>query len=111
MLTKQMSDEIETIQKRACRIIYGYDKPYDQIISDNLLPSLSTRREELTLKFATKCANSARFGDWFPKKEHYEDIVNGHCLRTEKTYREDYARTDRLKNSPVFYMRRQLNNF
>ena len=31
-------------------------------------------------------------------------------LRREKKYREEFARTERLYNSPVFYMRRILNN-
>ena len=106
-----MSDDIELIQKRACRIVFGYDKPYDHIIEEGLLPSLNTRREEITLKFATKCANSNRFRSWFPEKIHYKDIENGHELRNELKYVEEFARTDRLKNSPLYYMRRQLNHF
>ena len=58
----------------------------------------------LPLKFAEKTAAMPRFADWFKKKEYRE--VN---LRRELTYEEEFARTDQLKNSPVFYMRRALN--
>ena len=73
MLNVQMSDEIETVQKRACRIIFGYDKCYDEIIEEKILPSLQERREALTLNFARKCAASSRFGNWFPLKEQYKN--------------------------------------
>ena len=68
------------------------------------IESLQKRRERLTQKFAEKTAKMPRFADWFKKKKY--DRVG---LRRELTYEEDFARTDRLKNSPVFYMRRVLN--
>ena len=57
-----------------------------------------------SLNFAEKTAAKERFQDWFPKRVH-----NGVELRKELTYQEKFARTERLKNSPLFYMRRELN--
>ena len=56
---------------------------------------------ELCDKFAEKAAGSGRFG-WFPER-------TGRSGRHGETYQEFPARTDRLFNSPLFYMRRRLN--
>ena len=55
--------------------------------------------------FLEKTVKSERFGaTWFPQKEfHHMD------LRKEVIYDENFARTDRLYNSPKFFMRRRLN--
>ena len=48
-------------------------------------------------------ANSERFGSWFPRNDNVRE------LRRTKTYKEEYARTERLYNSPLYAMRRILN--
>ena len=105
MLTLEMRDEIESIQKRACRLIFGWESNYDILISNGAIESLEARRECLTVNFAKKASASARFAaEWFPEKE-YGDIG----LREERKYKEFFARTERLMKSPLFYMRRALN--
>ena len=42
--------------------------------------------------------------DWFKLKE-----PSGYNVRREKKYIETRARTERLKKSPLHYMRRRLN--
>ena len=64
--------------------------------------TLRARREDLCDKFAAKCLASADFQGWFPKRE-------GRSGRNGETYSEKFARCERLKNSPLFYMRRRLN--
>ena len=65
--------------------------------------TLRQRRIELCDKFAQKTANNPRFHHWFPKNKPARK--SRHSL----PYREEFARCDRLKNSPLFYMRRRLN--
>jgi hypothetical protein len=43
------------------------------------------------------------FKSWFPLNK------SSRSTRGRKKYLEEYARCDRLKNSPIFYMRRRLN--
>ena len=68
------------------------------------LERLSDRREVAALKFAKKSA-AGKYDHWFP----LNDRGVGRTRKSLK-YREDYARCDRLKNSPIFYMRRALNH-
>ena len=103
MLTGGMRDEIEQVQKRACRIIFGFNTPYDVLVNNNKIETLESRRERLTLSFAKKCEKSDRVGNWFKKKPQTN-------LRRSLTFEESFARTERLKKSPLFYMRRALNN-
>ena len=67
------------------------------------ITTLRERRIAHCDKFALKCANSYRFGHWFP-----EESSQRRGRKTE-TYQEEYARCDRLFNSPIYYMRRRLN--
>ena len=56
------------------------------------------------LKFAKKTAEGP-YAAWFPKRD------GGRSLRNGKEYVEEYARCDRLYNSPIFAMRRALNGY
>ena len=104
MLTAELRDRIESIQKRACRIIFGWDCNYHDLLSEGKIESLSERRKKLTLNFARKSEQNERFKSWFPRRNY-----NGVELRNEMTFEEQYARTDRLKNSPLYFMRREMN--
>ena len=61
--------------------------------------TLRARREELCDKFSAKCIKSDRFRAWFPEKNNVRST-----RKTEK-YLESFARCERLKRSPLFYMR------
>ena len=54
--------------------------------------------------FAAKCLTSRRFMKWFPLEKSGRS--GG---RRGELYHEDFARCNRLKDSPIFYMRRRLN--
>ena len=97
MLNLGMRDSIERIQKRACKIIYGWNSDYDKLIDAGKIVTLEKRREKLTIDFALKCKNSARFGGWFEEKERTN-------LRKSLSINEEFAKTERLKNSRLFYM-------
>ena len=104
MLNVKMTKEIEGIQKRASKIIFGWDSSYADLIEDGRLKSLEERREELTVKFAIKSEKNPRFREWFPLKAQNE--LN---LRSENKFEEFFTRNERMKKSPLFYMRRALN--
>ena len=53
-------------------------------------------------KFARKAQGSLRFGGWFPERSERQG-------RHGQVYKEMAARTDRLFNSPLYYLRRRLN--
>ena len=103
MLTAEMRDQIESVQKRASKMIFGWHTHYDEIINSGKMQTLDRRREDLTRRFAEKTSKNARFGHWFREKD------NNVNLRVKKRFVEDYARTERMKKSPVLYMQRLLN--
>ena len=102
MLTDKQDEDIERLQATALRYIYGYGIPYAMMREMSGLTTLRQRRIEAADKFALNCARIERFSHWFPK-------TTGRRSRNTLECREEYARCERLKNSPVFYMRRRLN--
>ena len=105
MLTKCASDKIESQQKRALKTIYGFDRSYEELLVLTNLKTLEERREAAFINFTNKIVQTDRFGHLFPRREE-----NQFDLRTPNIYREEFARTNRLYNSPLFRMRRYLNN-
>ena len=103
MLTDRMDEEIERLQATALRYIYGYGISYSRMREMSGLQTLRQRRIEATDKFANKCLYSDRFCSWFPGPDQVRRS------RHTAKFKEFHARCDRLKNSPVFYMRRRLN--
>ena len=103
MLNDVQDQLLERAQVGALRAIYGYGLTATELRSEAGVTSLRDRRIRLTDKFAEKCAASDRFKHWFP-------VVDGRRSgRSSEKYREFFAKNDRLKNSPLFYMRRRLN--
>ena len=104
MLNLELRDQIESIQKRASKLIFGWNSNYDQLVKDGKLKTLEERRETLTKNFAVKTSKNVRFANWF--KPQKDININ---LRSRNKYEEEFARTERMKKSPVYYMRRILN--
>ena len=103
----QMTDEqdelLERQQNHALKIIYGLNISAGKMRETAGLTTLRQRRIHLCDKFAEKAAASDRFKSWFPLKR------TSRATRSTDRYLETHARCDRLKNSPVFFMRRRLN--
>ena len=105
MLTRELSDEIERLQLRATKIIYGRCVSYNTVLTETNLQSLEQRRKERIRKFAEKTVRNSRYSSrWFPRTQ---DGI--HNIRAPKHYIEEHAKTDRLYKSPIFTMRRLLN--
>ena len=104
MLSQDQSERLERLQMRALKTIYGWDIPYSRLLEMSGVSSLADRRIKLVDDFAQKTAKNPRFSTWFPRS-----VQTGHDTRQTHIYHEEFSRTERYKNSPVFYMRRRLN--
>ena len=106
MLSGELSNKLERQQKTALRIIYGFGKSYEDLLSLSGIEALEDRRKNAVDIFVQKLLNSDRFKGLFPLNNYPHDMAN---LRSTKKYKEFYARTNRLFNSPLYAMRRKLN--
>ena len=103
-INKGQSNELEKIQKRSLRIIYGYEHDYEKLLELSNLKTLKERREISFEKFARTTVKNPKYAHWFPKNPA---IRSG---RNTKIYKEEIANGNRLYNSPIFAMRRLLND-
>ena len=83
--------------------MYGYDKNYKELLEVSQLQPLKVRRDKAIRKFAAKMYKNDNYSDLFPLSE------STRSLRKNKKFQEEYARTEKLYNSPLFKMRRLLN--
>ena len=104
MLTDRQDEELERLQATALRYIYGYGLSYAKMREDSGLPTLRQRKIDACDKFAEKCIGSERFKIWFP-----ESKPTRRRSRHTLPYQELHARCDRLRNSPLYYIRRRMN--
>ena len=101
-----LSDQLERVQGRAMRIIYGSGESTASLYERNDVETLASRRDANSLRFANKNKDSERYGKrWFKTTD--TTTVN---LRqgTRRKYREPLCRTERLKNNPIYHMTRCL---
>ena len=104
MITDEQDQVLERLQSQALKIIYGPYMKYSDMRTKAGVTTLRQRRIEAVDKFAGKCLTNDRFKHWFPLRRQ------GRAgNRTGERYQEEFARCDRLKNTPLFYMRRRLN--
>ena len=97
-LTKELSDDLESIQERACRIILpkvSYDSAREQLN----LPLLSERRIDICKKLFVAMQNpDHRLHHLLPAPRSV-----GYGLRNAKKYPLPKCKTNRYKNSFVLY--------
>ena len=69
MLTTEQSKDLERLQARALKNIYGYVYSHKKLLELSQLRTLEEERSiEACLKFAMKTANHPRFSSWFPMR-------------------------------------------
>ena len=104
MITGKQQALIERQQYFALKNIYGFMHSYRQLLEMSGLKTLEERREEACVKFVRKTEANPRFSHWFPTR-------NTRSTRKGNTqeYIEFPARTDRRKQSPIYYYQRLLN--
>ena len=105
MLTVMQSEALERLQRNLVKLVCGREMSYEKILEKHSLPTLAERRQTLVDNFALKAADSPRFGArWFPRKPE-----SAYGLRDQDKFQTFTARTERMKNSPVYHMRERLN--
>ena len=100
----EQEKSLERQQTQALKNIYGFHLSAAKLLKKSGLETLAERREKASLSFAIKCTKNPRFEHWFPKRK------SSHRTRDRRPYVEMNARTERCRNSPLYAMRRQLNN-
>ena len=99
-LTKAQEEELERVQKIACRIILKDQYlSYKNALQTLKLENLSQRRTKLCKKFALNSLKFAKSKDMFP-------LDKG---RNKNKFKVDFARHSRLLNSAIPQMQRLLN--
>lgn len=71
MMSSAMSDEIESMQRRVLKIVFGFKTPYRVALQSAKIDTLKTRRIATFEKFAKNTAANERFRHWFPSHEPY----------------------------------------
>ena len=105
-LTQENSQDLERVQKSATRIILkDSNLTYKTRLAKLGLESLFARRETLCLNFALKCVKNEKTKHMFPMNKKQHDMET----RQEEKFNVQFANTNRLKNSPIIYMQKLLN--
>ena len=106
MLTRQQSNEIELMQKRAVKLCYGFHRHYGEILATENIRTLEQRRDLALSRFALKTMNDERFGPmWYKRRNELNTD-----LRQRRPYVENRATTNRYRNSPLLSLQRRAND-
>ena len=106
MLNKSQTSLLESLQYSALKIIFGFDKSRQELLSLAKLPTLEARRDSLFKKFCLKTFSSNRFSSQWLETRNF----TGHDLRQQQIIVEKHAKTDRLYKSLLYTIRRTLND-
>ena len=103
-LTDQDSEDIERVQKVACKVILkDYYEGYENALKLLKLEKLNNRRERLCLDFAKKCLRNNKVQSMFPVNEKKR------LLRNNSKYLVKFASTERYRKSAIPFMQNLLN--
>ena len=105
-LSKENIQDLERVQKSACRIMLKEKyQGYKNALKKLDLLTLDERREELCLQFAIKCTKNPKTVEMFPRN------LKKHIMQTRnpETFKVQFANTERLKKSPIIFMQKLLN--
>ena len=106
-LTCKQSDDLERIQRRACKTILGHQyNSYSEALSKCNLTSLGVRRKDRCLKFAKGLNDNIRTNQLLPPTRLQS---HGRTLRNSHHISQLPAKTERFKSSPIPYFISLLN--
>ena len=111
-ITEENINDLERVQKNACRIILGNKfENYEKSLKLLDLDTLKERREKLSLKFGQNCTENPKTKKLFTlkQKRHKSQNKKPCCLRKESKFNVIKANTARLANSTVPFLQRLLN--
>ena len=70
LIPTTLATKLETIQRQALRIIYGWNCNLEEIMAAKNIETLETRREKAVLSFALKNEHVGKYGKrWFKEEE------------------------------------------
>ena len=105
-LTKAQVNQLERVQKCVLAVILDQKyKNYDHALQVVGLKSLSERRRDLCLKFASKALKHEKFSNWFCPTED----IGIDTRSTKPELKPVSSRTKRFEKSPLHYLTRLLN--
>ena len=105
-LTGGQSDELERLQATSLGIIWGWNRPYEELLATSGLESLKKRRGAAFERFTVKAYRDPAFRKrWFPERQTID-----HNLRHRRPVQEEKAKQDRLQKSPIYRMRKLIND-
>ena len=103
-LSEQDSEDIERVQKAACKIILKqYYEDYEKALKLLRLEKLIDRRENLCLNFAKKSLRNFKVKSMFPLN------ISKRVVRNPNKYLVKFASTERFKKSAIPHMQNLLN--
>ena len=102
-LTQTQVNGLERLQAQALKAIYGFEHSYRSLLQQTGLNTLKEQRDQRSDKFVAKCILNPKYRAWFQPNDQTRQT------RNSLPFKEAHARTNRLYNSPLFYMRRRLN--
>ena len=105
MIPKALANKLESIQRQALRIIYGWNSDIDEVMSIKSIESLEERRMKAVLNFALKNERKERYG----KRWLRETTVTDRPVRNREKYIIPFCRTERMKANPLVLMTHLLN--
>ena len=104
-LTARQASQIEKVQKRALKLIGGFDKSYQQLLNEMKLDSLADRREQLCFRLAKQMLGSSNHRDLFPPERR---LVSGKTTRRANTL-QHFCCNARLRKSSIPHMTSLIN--
>ena len=101
-----VSDRLESVQKQACKIIFGWGVDYNKLVEDGTVQTLASRRRQACINFAMKTLALPKFGDrWFPRNMVTRDARE----TTRRVFKERKMKSERARSNPIDHMIRLLN--
>ena len=85
-------------------MIFGWDKPYEELLEEANIPTLKERRERKIASFAMRAEASEIFKDrWFTLNDHVP------CTRKQNKYQVETCKSFKQSRNPVHYYTCLLN--
>ena len=110
LIPNYLTEALESGQRRALRIIYGWDSDVRTIMEVKGIERLEDRRENAILKFALKNEHVEKYGKkWFVEKKRRNEGAITRSNSEQDRYDIPFCRNERKKSNPVLYMATKLN--
>ena len=105
-LTEENKQDLERVQKNACRIILGNKYThYEESLKIIGLETLEERRVNLALRFAKNCVNNKKTRNLFPLRKK----IHKFKTRKEEKFKIFKSKKKRLQTSTIPFLRKLLN--